>query len=476
MTISLATVGNSSTTGVVTSQGLGSGINISSLVTSLVSAEISPQQTLLQSQQTGDQATISALGSVKSALSSLQSSVDAITSGGALQQLSAQSSSSSVFTAAATSSAAAGSYQVQVQTLAAANTIQSSVFSSANATVGTGPYSITAGGKTFSVSLTNSNDTLSGLAAAINGSSSNSGASATVVNGTSGSYLLLSATQTGTANAVSVSNSSPISFTTVPGQTASDATGTIDGIAFDSASNIVSNALTGVSLALTGTSPSNTTQTLTVSANTTSAASAVQSFVSAYNSALSLITTSTAYTPGTSSAGSTTTASGTAGPLLGDIAVESLQQQLQSIVGGNIGGTNAFTLLSQIGVTANSDGTLAVNSASLSNALQQNTAAVQSLFSGSNGIGTRLDTLLNQVIGTPGTTGMIDTETNALQSQVTSMNTQLSNLTAESAQLTAQYNQEFNAMDTVVAGYKNTSNLLTQLYAPRTTSSSSSGS
>jgi flagellar hook-associated protein 2 len=471
MTVSIATIG-SNQTGLLTSQGIGSGLNIASLVSSLVTAEISPQQTLIQSSQTADQATISALGTLQSTLSSLQSAADAITTGGALSQLTASSSNSSVFTATAGTGAVAGSYQVQVQTLAQANTIESSVFSSASAAVGTGPYSITAGGKTFSVTLDSSNDTLSGLASAINSSSSNSGVSATVVNATGGSYLLLSATQSGTANAVSVSSSAPISFTSVQG--AADATGTIAGLPFDSSSNIVSNVLTGVTLNLAGTSASGTTQTLTVSADTQSAVGAVQSFVSAYNTALSLVNSDTAYTPGTTSG--TTTTAGTAGPLQGDVGIENLLQQMQSITSGSVGSTSAtgFTTLSQLGISFSAtDGTMTLNATTLTNALQQNPTAVQNLFSGTGGIGSQLDTLVNNYSGA---SGVIDGETGALQNQLDNMNNQLTALNSQSAQLTAMYNQEFNAMDSVVAAYKDTSSLLTQLYAPRTTSSSGSSS
>ncbi|MBL6750914.1 MAG: flagellar filament capping protein FliD [Nevskia sp.] len=469
MTTSLSTIG-SNATGLVTSQGLGSGLNIASLVSSLVSAEIQPQQTLIQSRQTADQATLSALGTLKSALSSLQSVTDSIATGGALSQLTAQSSSSTVFTASAGSGAVAGSYQVQVQTLAQANTIKSSVFSSASAAVGTGPYSITAGGKTFSVTLDSSNDTLSGLASAINGASANSGVSATIVNATDGAYLLLSATQSGTANAVSVDASAPIGFTSV--QDASDATGTIAGLSFKSSSNIVSNVLTGVTLNLAGASATGTTQTLTVSANTQSAANAVQSFVTAYNTALSLIASDTAYTPGTTS-GSTTTA-GSAGPLQGDVGIASLMQQMESIAGSSLGpaSANAFSTLSQIGISfSTTDGTMTLNSTTLNNALQQNPGAVQNLFSGTDGVGKQFDTLISSFAGT---SRVIDSKTGALQSQLDAMTNQLTALNSQSAQLTAMYNQEFNAMDSAVAAYKNTSSLLTQLYAPRATNSNTS--
>ncbi|WP_051749034.1 flagellar filament capping protein FliD [Nevskia soli] len=469
MTVSLSTTGTASA-GTVTSQGIGSGIDIASLVSSLVTSTIKPQQTLLQNNQAADQSTISALGALKSALSSLQTTVDAITTGGALSKFTTQSSDNSVFTATTSSGAVAGSYQMQIQTVAQVNTLRSTAFSSSSAAVGTGPYTFTAGGKSFSVTLDGTNDTLSGLASAINGASDNSGVSATIVNGSGGSYLLLSATQTGIANAVSVASSAPIGFSSI--QSASDASGTIDGLPFDSASNTISNVLTGVTLSLASAAP-NTTQTLTIGADTQSAATAVQSFVTAYNAALSLITSDTAFTPGSSTSGSGSS-TGTAGPLLGDLAVESVSRQLESIVGGSAGsGGNAFTLLSQIGVTTNDDGTLAVNSDTLNSALQQNSSAVKGLFSGTNGIGTQLDTLLNTVVGAG---GLISTKTSALQTEVDSMTTQLTQLTAKSAQLTAQYNAQFNAMDSIVAAYKNTASLLTQLYAPRTTSSSSSGS
>jgi len=463
MTVSLSTAG-SGNTATLTSTGLGSGLDINSMVTAIVNAAIQPQQNRLQAYQTADQATLSALGTLKSILSNLQTATDAITTGGALSQLSASVSDSSVFSASAGTGAVAGNYQVQIQTLAAANAIKSSAYASASAAVTDGTYTLNAGGKSFSITVDSSNDTLSGLADAINKASDNSGVSATVVNASNGAYLVLSATQTGVVNAVSMSASPGMSFTTV--QNAADATGTIAGLPFDSASNIVSGVLKGVTLNLASASP-NTTQTLSVSANTSAAAKAVQSFVNAYNTAISLITADTKYTPGSGSGASAT--SGTAGPLQGDVSIQSLQQQLQAIVGGGASG-GTFTL-AQLGLSFNDDGTIAVDNTKLGSALQQNTAAVQALFSGSQGIGTRLDTLLGNYAGA---SGVIDNKTSVLNDQIGTITSQLSDLTARQTQLTAQYYAQFNAMDRVVAGYKNTSSLLTQLYAPRTQNSNGS--
>jgi flagellar hook-associated protein 2 len=465
MTVSLSTAGTHNT-GTLTSTGLGSGLDINTMVTAIVNATIQPQQNRLQAYQTADQSTISALGVLKSVLSSLQTAADSITTGGALSQLSASVSDSSVFTASAGTGAVAGSYQVQIQTLAKANVIKSTAYASADAAVSDGTYTLSAGGKTFSVTVGAGSDTLSGLADAINNASDNSGVSATVVNASNGSYLLLSATQSGVANAVSMSASpGGMSFTSV--QDAADATGTIAGLPFDSASNVVSGVLKGVTLSLASASP-NTTQTLNVSANTKAAATAVQSFVSAYNTAISLITADTKYTPGSGSGASAT--SGTAGPLQGDVSIQSLQQQLQAIIGGGVSG-GTFTSLSQLGLSFNDDGTIAVDNTKLNTALQQNGAAVQSLFSGSQGLGTRLDTLLGNYAGA---SGVIDNKTSVLNDQVGTITSQLNDLTARQTQLTAQYYAQFNAMDSVVAGYKSTSSLLTQLYAPRTQNSNGS--
>src|SRR6202007_2386863 len=123
------------------------------------------------------------------------------------------------------------------------------------------------------------------------------------------------------------------------------------------------------------------------------------------NAAISLLTTYTAYAPPSSTSNSSAgSSSGTAGPLLGNLGVENVLYSLKAIVGGTGGsGNSAFSLLSQIGVSTNSDGSLSVNSSTLSSALQQNSSAVQSLFSGSKGIGTQLNTLLGSVAGPGGT-------------------------------------------------------------------------
>ena len=450
MAINLNTVA-APTSGTISSPGLGSGINVNSLVTNLVNATIQPQQTLLQIQQAKDQTTISALGVVQSALIGLQTAVNPLTTGGALNGLTATSSDTATFTASASSSAVAGSYSVQVDALAQANSLSSAAYASSSTVVGDGGVTLTAGGHSFTVTLSAGKDTLQDLANAINTDPKNTGVSASIINSVDGAHLLLSAKQTGVANQVSVSTTLMAPFSTV--QNASDAKVFIAGFEHDSSSNTTTDALSGVTLNLVNAKP-NTTLNLKISADTSSAASAIDSFVTAYNQALGLLSTDTSYN----------TDSGQGGPLLGDPTVTGAMQRLQGLIGSTVPstGANAFTTLSSIGIQVQADGSLSLDQNQLDAALNQNLASVQSLFSGPSGIGTQVNTLLEQVAGP---SGSLSSESASYQTDYSNLATQLQGLQAQAAQLTQRYTSQFNSMNSVVSHYNSLSNMLTQTFA-----------
>ena len=456
MAVSLST-NPTAVSATISSAGLGTNLDVSTIVPQLVSAETSATKTRLNSAVTTDKSTISALGSIKSLLSSLQSSIEAMTKNKALTQLTATTGDSSVFTATASSSAAAGNYQVKVETLAAANSILSDAFTSSSTSVGSGTLTINAGGSSFDVTLSDGANSLADLRDAINSSADNTGVSATIITGTDGAHLLLSATKTGLDNAVSVDTSSLINFTTA--QDASDAKISVAGVEHVSSGNTITDAIDGVTLNLASASP-DTAVSLTVSADTSGAVTAVQSFASAYNAALATIKASIAYDSSTSSAG----------VLMGDPAIRALSQKLGTTLGSVLGtAVSGVNSLSQIGLTTADDGTLSVDTTTLQTALSQNPAGVQALLSKSGGVADQLDTL---VTGYVQTDGLIDTETNGLQSQLDDLNNQLSRLSDRESVLTQQYTAQFNSINTVVSTYTNLSSYLTQQFAPKSSSSS----
>ncbi|TXH06015.1 MAG: hypothetical protein E6R07_04215 [Nevskiaceae bacterium] len=457
-----------SVTSTISSPGIGSGLDVNSIVSGLISAERSPTDKRLTNATNQDNAQISALGQLKSALSNLQTVVGGLGPTGALGKNTATSGDSTVFGASVTGGVAAGSYNVEVVSLATASKIASGSYASAGAEVGTGAVTVSMGSSSFTVNLSSGADKLSDLVSAINGASNNPGVSASLVSDTGGVHLVLQSQLTGADNAVTLTSAATGSgnsfISTSVLQTPSSAHIRVDGYDYTSDSNTVTGAIGGVSINLLKAVPG-TTNTLTVGANTQAAANVVQSFVSAYNSAMSTIAALTKYDP----TGQNT------GALLGDSTAQNLATQMRNITGGLVSGSSgAFNLLSQIGVSAATDGTLSVDTSKLNSAIGTDLGSIQKLFSGSSGIGTQLKSLLGNVLQTG---GPIDSKTQALQSDLKNIATQQDALNtrmdAEQTRLMAQY----SALDSLVATLKSTQTYLTQQLAnlPGWTSNSKSG-
>ncbi len=438
-------------TSTVSSPGIGSGLDVNSIVTQLVAAERAAPDKRLSDATDKDNTTISALGTLKSALASLQTAAKAMGSTGSLGKSTAQSSDSSTFTASTTGGGSA-SYNVEVVSLATASKIASGNYASASAEVGTGSITIGVGSSSFTVNLASGANKLSDLVSAINGSANNKGVTASIVTDNNGAHLVLQSQKTGTDNTVTLSSASTAdgsSFVnTSVVQTAANALLRIDGSEVSSGSNTVTDAISGVTINLVKANPG-ATNTLTITPNASAAASAVQDFVTAYNSALSTIATLTKF----DSTGQNN------GALLGDSTAQNLMTQLRSIVGGVVSGAGTYTMLSQIGISSSKDGTLTLDTTALNSALSTDIGSVQKMFSASSGFGTQLTSLLNNTLMVG---GPIDSKTQSLQAdlkdiakQQTALDTRMS---AEQTRLLAQY----SALDTLVATLKSTQDYLTQ--------------
>lgn len=441
-------------TSTVSSPGIGSGLDVNSIVTQLVAAERAAPDKRLSDATDADNTKISALGSLKAALASLQTAAKAMGSTGNLGKSTATSSDTSTFTAS-TSGGGSASYGVEVVSLATASKIASGNYASASTEVGTGSVTVSVGTSSFTVNLSASADKLSDLVSAINGSVDNKGVTASIVTDNNGSHLVLQSQKTGTANTVSLSSASTADgssfISTSVVQTAANAQLKIDGSSVTSSSNTVTDAINGITINLVKANPG-VTNTLTIAPNATAAASAVQDFVTAYNSALSTIAGLTKFD-------STGQANGA---LLGDSTAQNLMTQLRSIVGGAVTGSGTYNMLSQIGISSSKDGTLTLDTTVLNTALSTDIGSVQKMFSTTGGIGTQMTSLLNATL-TVG--GSIDSKTQSLQADLKDIAKQKAALdtrmSAEQTRLLAQY----SALDTLVATLKSTQDYLTQQLA-----------
>lgn len=446
----------------------GSVINVSSLVSELVAASEAPQQALIANQTQQVTTQISALGTLKSALSTFQSSLSALDSASAFQLETANSSSAGVFTATAGNGAPTGTYNVSVSALASAQQLLSQALT--GSTIGTGTLALSLGGTSFNVTIDGSNDTVDGLAAAINSAAGNPGIAATVLEGTDGAHLLLSSSQTGAANTIQVTETDGgnalAAVTYGSGNTANytqeapaqDAAFSISGVNFTSPSNTASNAMAGVTLTLLGTSPTSGTPptatpgTLSIANDTTTISNNIQSFVSAYNGLQSTL----------AQLGGYDSSSGTAGPMMGDAGLEGIQNQIRQALYSVVNtGSSTYNTLASIGITTNSDGSLSLNTGTLSAALNGNFSAVSQLFSGTNGVAASLNTEISDALGN---NGSITTEGQSLASQENSLTQKSSQLQTQMAALSASLTQQYSALNSLLSSLQSTSSYLSQAF------------
>jgi flagellar hook-associated protein 2 len=475
-----ASTASSAANSLITSTGIGSGLDISAIVSALTSSYGAAQTNELSTEQTTLNAQVSAFGTFSSALSTLQATLSTLEDPSQLAGYDATVADKTIASATTSSDAVPGTYSLEIQNLATAASLTSQAFTGgAASTVGTGTLTIAVGGASTSITIDSSDNTLAGIASAINSASNNPGVTASVISTSGGARLVISGTSTGTANAITVTQSGgdgglsslvydPADDITNLTQTqaAQDANFTINGYAATSANNVVSGAITGVTLDLLGTSAANTPTTLSISADPTTASTSIGTFVTAVNGVLSAIQSLTGYDASTQ----------TAGPLNGNATLESFQNQLENILdtvklGNNTGG---IASLANLGITADANtGQLDSDSTTLTNALTANLTSVGNLLGGANGIATQINTLINQYTGPA---GLLSSINQGLQTSLSNVSQQQTALQAELAIYSATLTAQYNAMDTAVASLKETQTYLTAEFNPNQSSSSSSSS
>ncbi|MDW2983356.1 flagellar filament capping protein FliD [Rhodanobacter sp. KK11] len=458
------TVGSTTpTSGLLTSMGVGSGIDVGTLVTTLVNAKKKPQQDQITSQSALANTQLSALGQVGAALSALQSAMAPLTDGSAFNARTVSSGDSTVLAASANGSPVSGNYRIVVSQLATSLKASSGAFADANTKVGTGTLTLAVGGQSMSLSLDAGNNSLAQIRDAINKASDNPGVSATIVNGSDGAHLVLSGTRTGAANGFTVSSSggdgglAALSYDAAASSgnalsvitTAQDAEYTIDGLAGRSAGNSISSAIDGLTLNLAKVGES----TLAVANDSSKATSALTNLVNTYNSFVGIYQNLTRYDA----------TSGTAGAMLGDATLNSINSTLSRIIGGTANGAT----LSSIGISLQVDGTLKLDSGKLAGALGDGGRQVGNLFGGDNGFAAQLNTQLNSWVGS---SGVLANRTDSIGLQLKDLTTQQATLDSRMADLTARYQAQFSALDTLMSKLNSTSSYLQQQFDALTNS------
>lgn len=472
--------------------GLATGIDTASIISQLVALERRPE-TLLKNQQTTNTTKISDLQKIEDYLSTLQNVVKGFNSPATFAAAKASVLDSSVLSATTAAGATPGTHTVEVISLAHnQRQVSDGVASATSKIFSTGSFTINNGsGTTTTVNIAEGQNTLQGIASAINSSGAN--VSASVINDGTNYRLVVNGNDTKNyAFDFSGLSTDPVGGTgpLVPNlpqagptyQAGTDATFKVDGVSMTKQSNTVTDAIQGVTLNL---AKEGSSTNITVTTDTDSITTKLNNFVTAYNNVINFINSESTYNP----------TSKTAGILSGDSTVRGIKQQLQALLTSPVvGASGTFNSLASIGIKSDSKtGTLSLDSAKLSSNLTNHYNDVVDYFA-HNG-GTAATTLARNKYGIAQQFNLvIETMVHAFTADGVASNgtleiakrtltlknkqlddaiaTQEDRITALQANLQAQY----AAMENTVSNLKSQGNLITSFFASNSSSSSSSSS
>ncbi len=338
----------------ISSPGIGSGLDVDSIVSQLVALERRPI-TLLETAKTKLDSQLSSVGLLQSYMGNLQSAAGVLAQGDFWTKNAATSSDAASVSVSARAGATPASYSIEVTNLATAQSLSSAVITDTT-NVGTGTLSITRGGVEVQVEIGAGENSLEAMRDKIN--AADAGVTASIVQDGAGPRLVFTGTETGAANAVTVSvadATGQLGALAYPGgmtenRAAADAAFTVNGLALTSASNKLENVVDGLDLTLSKITESPVT--VKVSNDSAALRKGINDFVSAYNAINSFLSTQTRYDEATKSAGA----------LQGDRTAVSLQYKLRSLAAQSGDASSAFGRLSDMGIALQRDGSLKVES------------------------------------------------------------------------------------------------------------------
>lgn len=385
----------------ITSSGIGSGLDIESLVTQLVAAERAPTESSLIRKSAQYQGQLSAFGALKGALSGFQASLSSLKSLSTYTERRATLSDATALGASASNTAVAGNYSVEISLLAQAHSLASDSYSAMSDVVGEGTLSFRFGTTDYtgpdpgpesydsftlngdkaaaSITIDSSNNTLAGIRDAVN--AADIGVNASIINDGSGFRLLFASTDTGAENSLEVSvtesgaaglaalefNASSTNMSqTVAGQ---DAAFTVNGLPVTSASNNASGVVSGLELTLKA-ETSGVPVEVTVARDSATIKSALNGFITAYNGLIDTTNALSSFDPATQEAGL----------LLGDATLRGVTGRLRSEINTAISGVGTYNTLASIGITTASDGKLLLDQADLDKVLEEDFDALSALL------------------------------------------------------------------------------------------------
>jgi flagellar hook-associated protein 2 len=458
----------------ITSAGVGSGLDLESLIGKIIASERDPAKNRIDLKETRVQANITAYNNLKKTLQSFQTSLTNLKSASFTSKQVATSTDSTTYQSTVTSAATNGNYAIDVFEMARAQKLATTAnFNNPDATLGSsGTLNFSAGTSAFSVAI-GASDKLSEIRDKVNSAAGNNDVIASLLtedaglgNGTTYTRLVFTSKNTGAANAMTITAvdddminddetgmSQLTSVQLAERSPAQDARVVVDGFTYTNSSNTITNAIPGVTLQLfkeSSSLPAPTSSVLTIANDKATVKKEVEKFVATYNELITVMNTLTNYDPTTEQRGL----------LSGDATINVLESQIRRIATSvNSSADPALNSLGFIGVSTNKNGTIKLDDTKLTNALNNNFDKFDDLFSGDNGIATQLDNQLKNILGA---NGAIDTREQGFNKQLKAIEKSRDALEFRLQKIEKRYRTQFSALDNLVAQLNQTGTFLTQ--------------
>jgi len=502
----------------ISASGVGSGIPIQDIIDDLVAATRKKQDEIIKHDEKDVALHLSGYNSLKSMLMTFQSTLEGMSKMNGLYSMGqfvtfdcpvvnnvgmVPSSATPIATVTATDLSAVGSYTIDVDQLAQAQQFTTAFYPATNPdgspyTIGTGSLNFTVGTDAngnplvFNVGIDNTNNTVYGIAGAINSCPGNNNyVTANVLKVDAGYQLIITRTDTGTSNAMTIdvldndgdntdmNGLSQLAYDTVAGvtnltqsQPPQNASFRLNGQTVTSQSNTITNAISNATITLNAVStvtvggvPTSYPANVTISVNSGELTTQIQAFVDAYNELITGMHTLDFYNPATKEAG----------PLRDESIIYDIESQMINIINMQSQQPGAIQYFAMVGITINPDDTMAFDPSKLNGLIASNgPVSIASFFIGkvtalgadglvqSTGM---IPQLINSLTAFTKLSGTIDQAMGMLNDELMDIDTEKSRLNLEMKMMEERLKKQFGAMDAMVAKMKQTSSFISQQMA-----------
>ena len=449
----------------ISSVGIGSGLDVESIVTQMIALEKQPIKTL-EAKAEVIQSKISTYGQIKSLTDDLNAAVRDLTLDRTWNTVKISSSNSTAVSATMTGAAQAASYNVEVVRLAQAQTSVSDKFDKTETMGAAGSLSFRLHGQTTSISIDVApTDTIESVMAKINSHEtlSKSVAASVVADSTGKLQLMVRARDSGMSGAFTMqvtgadadNKLGKLGFV-AGGQIAQDAEIKLNGVNMLSSTNTFADIIPGLSITV---SEAGKSSVLNLTQDKDAIKDSIQKFVDAYNALNDLLGSSTKYDQD----------SKVAGVLQGDSSTVSLQNALRMLTQGVAGqAKGAFNRLADAGIQMLQGGKLSMDSTKLATALndmdslKQMFAVKADALGNGGGIAVNFKAFTDELLAYEGT---LNSKTDSLEDQLKRNASEVEKVETRAETVEARLRKQYSALDVKMASLGSLGSYVEQMVA-----------